>query len=80
MRKFYDFSGLESGGLDSTLVKPTKASFGFLKNNLDVIKRHVSKYEGAEYDYTTWKEIGKEINWDPLTACLWYFRLLKTLQ
>ncbi len=52
----------------------TKVTFGFSQKNLEVILAHLSIFEDAKYSNRVWEDIGKEINWDPLTAALWYFR------
>lgn len=51
-----------------------KMTFGLTEKNLEIIKRHTSRWEGAEFGRDTWVDAGKEIGWEPLTACLWYFR------
>ena len=51
-----------------------KASFGLTQKNIEVIKTHINKWEGAEFDRNTWVKIGEEIKWEPITACLWYFK------
>jgi hypothetical protein len=51
-----------------------KMTFGLTGNNLEVIKKYASRWEGAEFDRDTWIRVGEEIGWEPLTACLWYFR------
>lgn len=54
-----------------------KVTFGLTAKNMDVIKKHISKFDGAEFDRDTWIKIGEEIGWEALTACLWYFRKTK---
>ena len=51
-----------------------KLTFGLTTKNLEVIKKHINRWEGAEFDRDTWIRVGEEIGWEPLTACLWYFR------
>ena len=51
-----------------------KMTFGLTRKNLEVIKKYASRWEGAEFDRDTWIKVGEEIGWEPLTACLWYFR------
>ena len=54
--------------------KEIKVTFGFTEKNIEVIKRHLNRFEGAEYDFDVWQDIGKEIGWVPLGAALWYFK------
>jgi hypothetical protein len=58
--------------------KGCKVTFGLTANNMEVIKKHIGKWEGAEFDRDTWIQVGKEIGWEALTACLWYFRKTNT--
>ena len=51
-----------------------KMTFGLTPKNIEVIKKYTSRWEGAEYDRDTWIRVGEEIGWEPLTACLWWFR------
>ena len=38
-------------------------------------KHHAAGVTNQEYrDRDTWIKVGEEIGWEPLTACLWYFR------
>ena len=52
-----------------------KVTFGLQPKDLKVIEEHVAKFEGARYSYPIWRQIGKEIGWDSLTAALFYFQL-----
>jgi len=56
------------------VIGSAKVTFGLTKNNLEVIKKYTSRWEGAEFDRDTWIRVGEEIGWESLTACLWYFR------
>lgn len=51
-----------------------KMTFGLTPKNMEAIKKYTSRWEGAEYDRDTWIRVGEEIGWEPLTACLWWFR------
>lgn len=51
-----------------------KMTFGLTDKNLEIIKKYSSRWDGAEFDRDTWIRVGEEIGWEPLTACLWYFR------
>lgn len=53
-----------------------KATFGFTKQNIEIINMYINRWEGAKFDRDTWVRIGEEIGWEPLTACLWHFRKL----
>lgn len=70
---------LENKSLDGNDAKlpvscSAKMTFGLTGKNLEVIKKYSSRWEGAEFDRDTWIRVGEEIGWEPLTACLWYFR------
>ena len=51
-----------------------KVTFGLTDKDMEVINKHINRWDGAEYDYNVWNDIGKEIGWSPLSAALWYFR------
>ena len=57
--------------------KGCKVTFGLTAKNMEVIQKHITKFDGAEFDRDTWINIGQEIGWEALTACLWYFRKVK---
>lgn len=50
-----------------------KMTFGLTGKNMEVINRHIDRFDGAKYSYQVWQDIGKEIGWVPLAAALWYF-------
>ena len=75
VQKSPEFNIKETHNSDSIEVdNNVKMTFGLTSNNLEVIKKYVSRWDGAEYDRDTWIRVGEEIGWEPLTACLWYFR------
>lgn len=51
-----------------------KVTFGLQPREFSIINKHLSKFDGAKYSNQVWKDIGKEIGWEPLTAALYYFR------
>lgn len=55
-------------------AKGAKVIFGLQPKDREVIEKHLAMFEGAEYSSQVWADIGKKINWCPLTAALWYFR------
>ena len=75
VQKSPEFNIKEAYNSDSIEVdNNVKMTFGLTSNNLEVIKKYVSRWDGAEYDRDTWIRVGEEIGWEPLTACLWYLR------
>lgn len=75
VQKSPEFNIKETLNSDSIEVdNNVKMTFGLTSNNLEVIKKYVSRWNGAEYDRDTWIRVGEEIGWEPLTACLWYLR------
>lgn len=54
-----------------------KASFGLQPQHIATIERILDSTSDRN---TKWEEIGKEIGWEPHTACEWYIRRLQRAQ
>lgn len=52
----------------------SKVVFGLQPKDFEIINRHLAKFDNAKYSYEIWKDIGKEMHWDALTAALYYFQ------
>lgn len=50
-----------------------RVTFGLQPSHFEVINKHISSFDGAKYSYHVWRDIAKEIGWEPLTAALYYF-------
>lgn len=57
-----------------------KMTFGLTKKNLEIIESHLSKFEGAKYDYYTWGRIADDIGWERSGAILFYFEKISAEQ
>lgn len=55
-------------------AKGAKVTFGLQPNQIEIIEKDLSLFENAKYSYQIWKDIGKKIGWEPLTAALFYFK------
>lgn len=67
-------SSLMENFIDKLDKSGCKITFGLTDKNIEVIEKHIAKY--GKYNYYAWKDIGKEIHWDALTAALYYFEKL----
>jgi len=55
--------------------KGLKVKFGLeQQGHLELIESKFERYPELRYSTQIWNDIGKEIGWCPLTACLWYFK------
>ena len=56
-----------------------RVTFGLQPKDIAIIEKHISKFERAIYSYHIWVDIGREMGWDALTAALYYFDHLATI-
>lgn len=58
-----------------------KITFGLTPHNIEVIEKELERFGGrdfdAKYNRYIWDKLGKELSWEPLTLCLYYFEYLE---
>lgn len=72
---------MEDNNIIDELAEAIKSSgakvvFG-IKRHIPYIEGELARFEGAKFCHHTWNRIGKEIGWEPFTACLWYFQYIE---